>query len=344
MFEVWNLTFPDPGHAVEVAVSLEQGGWDGMLLADSQNLTAELYATLGAITQRTSRLKFGPGVTNPVTRHVAVTASAAATLQNLSAGRFVLGVGRGDSAIAYLGLERSTLASFEVYLQQVQLLLRGVSPTGSCGMEPIQWLPQPDVGKVPVDVAASGPKAIAIAAVHGDRLSLMVGASESRLRWGIATAREARERAGLNPVGLSIGAYINCAAHPQRDIARQMVRGSLGTLLRFSAPPGPAPEGLAPEDAQQIQALANAYDMAHHAQQRSGHSQLVTDELIDKFAVVGPSNYCADRLSELVRLGLDYIIISGHSRDAPESLLNEAANRFAAEVLPALKRESGTSC
>jgi 5,10-methylenetetrahydromethanopterin reductase len=334
MFEAWNLTFPGPGAAPQVAQSLETAGWDGMLVADSQNLTSDVYVTLGAVAKCTSRLKIGTGVTNTVTRHVAVIASAAATLQQVSLGRFVLGIGRGDSAVAYLGANRASLASFERSLCDIQALLRG-EPAPP--VQAIQWLPQASLGKVPVDVAVTGARAIAIGAVHGDRLSFMVGATRDRLAWGIRTAREARDKAGLDPSGLSLGAYVNCVTHPDRSVGREIVRGSLATLLRFSSPPPADNQGLAAEDALRIKELAAAYDMTHHAQRHSGHSRLVTDDLIDKFAIVGPSNYCADRLQELVELGLTHVVISGHSRDADQSLLAETAARFAAEVLPTLK-------
>ena len=128
----------------------------------------------------TDRLKLSTGVTNPVTRHPVVTAAAAATLQAISGGRYVLGIGRGDSALAYLGYSPYA-RGFERALRDLQTLLSGGEIVfggdrfdnrsdrrelllgdrrRACGQRGLTWLP-PDLAKVPLDVAATGPRVIA---------------------------------------------------------------------------------------------------------------------------------------------------------------------------------------
>src|SRR5438270_11212367 len=95
--ELWLHTFAFAGRVAEVARQAENWGFAGLLVADSQNLNADIWVELALAGAATSRLRLGPGVTNPVTRHPAVTASASATLPAETGGRGGLGFGRGDS-------------------------------------------------------------------------------------------------------------------------------------------------------------------------------------------------------------------------------------------------------
>ena len=74
-------------------------GYDLVRIADSQCLFRDLYVALTLVALNTSRVKIGPGVTNPVTRHPTVTAGAIASIDELSGGRAILGLGAGDSAV-----------------------------------------------------------------------------------------------------------------------------------------------------------------------------------------------------------------------------------------------------
>jgi 5,10-methylenetetrahydromethanopterin reductase len=123
--EVFLHHFPLPGTSVEMALTAEAEGWDGLLLADSQNLQAEVFVELSLVARATKRLQIGPGVTNPITRHPAVTASAAATLQAESGGRAVLQVSRGDTAVSFIGKPPAPANVLEAYVSDLQTYLRG---------------------------------------------------------------------------------------------------------------------------------------------------------------------------------------------------------------------------
>ena len=110
----------------------------------------------------------------------------------------------------------------------VDALGLGDQPTASR----IEWIAS--LPKVPLDVAASGPRVIGLAAVIADRITFAVGADVERLAWAIEVARTARRDAGLDPDGLALGAYVNVAVHPDRAVARQLVAGGLSTLARFN--------------------------------------------------------------------------------------------------------------
>ena len=78
--------------------------------------------------------------------------------------------------------------------------------------------------------------------------------------------------------------------------------------------------------------------MRFHAASGSQHEVTLNDDFIDRFGIVGPSDEVAERLRELVGLGLDYVVIVGLPRDAAPALLSEWSHRFGREVLPQLRR------
>src|SRR3569832_2928648 len=118
--EIWTLGIGLPKMAARHAAAAEKAGFDGFGVVDSQNLAGDCYVALAMAAAAASRIKLGTAVTNPLTRHAAVTASAIATVQAESGGRAVLGIGRGDSALAHLGLAPAPVAVFERYLAQLQ--------------------------------------------------------------------------------------------------------------------------------------------------------------------------------------------------------------------------------
>jgi 5,10-methylenetetrahydromethanopterin reductase len=194
--QVWLHSFPRPGTTADAARAAEAAGYDGLMVADSQNLTADIWVELALAAAATERLRLGPGVTNPRTRHPAVTASAAATLAAESGGRVTLGFGRGDSALTQIGGEPTPAGEFERGLEALQGYLAGeaVDLEGFSGK--IAWLPREGEPKVPVAVAATGPRVIAAAARLAEEVDFTVGAEEERLRWAVETARSAAEAAG----------------------------------------------------------------------------------------------------------------------------------------------------
>nr|MBA2522169.1 LLM class flavin-dependent oxidoreductase [Solirubrobacterales bacterium] len=207
-------SFSFPRRVVPHAVQVERWGFDGLMLADSQNLNADIWVELGMAAAATERIKLGPGVTNPATRHPAVTASAAATLQAETGGRAVLGIGRGDSALTQIGRRPVPVAELERAVVAIQCYLSGKEVDSEGVRSRIGWIPSAqDLPKVPVRVAASGPRVIAMAAEHADGIDLTVGAEEERLRWALQMAQPSGDAAS------SVGAFLNVAVHPDRGVA-----------------------------------------------------------------------------------------------------------------------------
>ena len=329
------LTFPLPGMAGAMAQMFETAGWDGVYFADTQNLAGDVFVSLGLAAAATEKMTLATGVTNPVTRHPAVTASAIATVQAASGGRAVLGIGRGDSSLGFLGRKPARVAEFEAFLVRLRAFLHGEEADLGDARSRNQWIAESPFPPVPIDVAATGPKVTAIAARHADRVTLAVGADPDRLRDSIALVRAEREAAGLDPASIAVGAYVNAVAHPEVEIARSIVRGSTATFAHFSGMAGaPRREG---QEGQVFASLGRDYDMSVHATAGASHAQAMPDEFLDRFSVAGSSDYCVQRLSELIDAGVDHLVLVPGSRDADQGELMGSMARLASEVVPRLR-------
>jgi 5,10-methylenetetrahydromethanopterin reductase len=300
-------------------------------VADSQNLNADAWIVLGLIAAATERISLGPGVTNPATRHPAVTASAAATLQLESDGRAVLGIGRGDSALTQIGRRPVSVAELESALVAIQGFLRGEQVRVDGVASTIRWIADSGQPKVPVAVAATGPHVIELAARHAERVDFTVGAEPERMRWAVNAARAVE-----GSESLSLGAYVNVAVHPDRAVARDLVRGNTAILARF-ATEGAPPDGLSEITRTGIARLASDYDESRHGQRSAPAALRLADEFIDRFAVCGPAGEVIERLAALGELGIDRVIVVPGSLDADPSAVEESNQRFAEDVLPALR-------
>ena len=351
--EFWTMgagrpTSDDPGvfDGVQQAVRAEQIGYDGIVYVDSQNLVADCYVSMALAAHATTRIQLGTGVTNSYTRHPAVTASAIAAIQAESRGRAHLGIGRGDSALAHLGLAPHAVAPFERYLAQLQGYLRnqevafdesdvaalGLADTPSASRIYYMGAMGP---KVPVDVAATGPRVIEAAARQADRVSLNVGCDVERTRWGMEVARSAREQAGLPPE-IPFAAYLPLVVHDDPEEAMRIGAGQVSLFARFSNMYG---EVVGPATEQQravLGAIHDAYDMHGHGRPGSAQSGVIPAEFERSFGVFGPPDYCVQRLGELIELGVDRFILRGSPLD-PADPDSQASERFAAEVAPQLR-------
>ena len=322
--EVWLHAFPTPGRTAPEAVEAEAAGFDGMLVADSTMLVADPYLELLLAARETRRLRLGPGVTNPVTRHPAVTAAAIATLQIESGGRAVLVLGRGDSAVLQLGLRPATTAALDAALTTLDTCLHGPAT-------PMRWVVPFAAPEVPISVAATGPATIALGARRTGRLDLTVGADPERVAAAVATARAAAP----DPGRLSIGAFVNVGVHADPAVARDLVRGSAAIFAHFVSE-GPL-DALPAEEREVVARLGSAYAESRHGLRSAAHATALPDDFLDRFTVAGNPAHCARRLRELAGLGLDRIVVVPASRDAEPALTAGSMRSFTEEVLPALR-------
>lgn len=344
--EVWTATAGIPGYTARAAARAEADGFDGIGLVDSQNLAGDPFVELALAAHATSTLQLATAVTNPYTRHPAALATAIVTVHAESHGRAVLGIGRGDSALAHLGLAPAPVAFFERYLTRLQGYLRGddvefdepetvasseaLALAGGPRASRLRWLTMVPVAKVPVDVAATGPKVIALAARVAERVTFAVGSSPERVEWAIEAARAA------NPA-VPLGAYVPVVVHPDRGEARRLISGGVASFARFSSMHGSV-VGPADESTRAVLGeLHDRYDMDHHFTHGSPQSAALTDEAIDAFGIAGPPDHCVERLRALLALGLTKLVVMGGGIGMDRDAARSSHDLFVREVLPALR-------
>lgn len=303
----------------------ERAGYARAWVCDSPMIWQDPYVYMAGGLAATERIVFGTAVTNPVTRHFAVTASAHATLQSIHPGRVVLGIGRGDSAIRTLGLQPARVAEMRRVVPALRELTAGrqlESERGPRG-EPIRitWAQR----GVPVMIGGTGPRTMRLAGAVADAVTLEVGAGVEAVRWAVGHVRRGAEEAGRSPEEIEI--VVLCGMWLSEDLAaaREHCRWAPAsganhvaevahnnpdhdmpaTLtrmldLRAAALPVPATGGVAG-----VPTLDGSYDYyAGHCVNEADHAHWIPDDVIDEFALAGPADLLLARIRELAELGV----------------------------------------
>jgi len=195
-----------PDHTIERTLALtrqaEAAGFEYAWLFDSHVLWQEAYVLLTLMATASERLRLGTCVTNPATREPSVTASALATLNQVSGGRMDLGIGRGDSARRVLGKGPTTMATLEEAIHLIRDLVEG-RPVKYEGTElQLTWSGR---WKLPVWVAGYGPMALTMTGRVADGVILQL-ADPDLVRWFVGQVREAARAAGRDPGAIKVQA------------------------------------------------------------------------------------------------------------------------------------------
>jgi 5,10-methylenetetrahydromethanopterin reductase len=337
MTEYWMLTWPIAGRTAQVAQLAEATGWDGLLVTDTQCLASEAFVQLAMCAAATQRIRLGTGVTNPVTRDVALMASGFNTLQQESGGRMWLGLGRGDSSLAHIGRKAAPLSALETFLVRLQQYLRGETVDRD-GFASRLVTRAADLPKVPVDVAGTGPRVIALAARHAEGITLGVGANPERIAAKVRETEAGLAAAGRSRAGFTISAYVNAGVDDRIDVAREVVRGGVSVTARFSGMHGGAgSDGLADGERGAVLALADRYEMAHHGSSQAPHARALPDAFIDGFAAIGDVARVTDRLRAIADTGVDRIVLIAGSLGVDMELIQRSVLALSTQVLPKLR-------
>ncbi|MGY1690683.1 LLM class flavin-dependent oxidoreductase [Geodermatophilus sp. SYSU D01105] len=332
--EFYLRSYPLPDDVRACAAAAEDDGWDGLLLTDTQNLSMDVVGSLHLAAAATSRLRLGTAVTNLVTRHPAVVASTFATLHHVTGGRAHLGVGRGDTALALIGLRAPSAQEFEQQLGRLRTWLRGGTVEVDGLGSRITWLPVAGEEEVPVDVFGSGPHVIAAAARQADRVTVTVGAETTRVEWAVRTAREARAAAGLDPQTLDVGAFVVVGVGTDQAALDELVRGNASISAHFQRG---SRASLSTADATVVADVSAHYDTYHHGLEHATQAKALSGDFLRRFCVIGGPDECVRRLRELVGLGLSHVTVVGGSRDIDPGVRERSDRLVATEVLPALR-------
>lgn len=198
-----------PGVFCGMVEEIESLGFDHLWLTDSSLHARNCYAYLTLAATRSSRLLLGTAVTNPATRHPAITAAAAATVDEIAEGRLILGIGAGDRPLLALGLRPSRLAAVETAIGGIRQLWGG----GEVDLHAQEFslagahLRFPARADIPVFISASGPKTLELAGRIADGVILLVGLFPEALDWAIAQVARGADAAGRPRPQVAVFAY-----------------------------------------------------------------------------------------------------------------------------------------
>jgi probable F420-dependent oxidoreductase len=299
---------PDPPYSrmIELIQLSERLGFEYAWTYDSHVLWQESIPTLAITADRTSTIKLGHMVTNPGTREPTVLASAYATLHDISNGRMIMGIGRGDSARRYIGQQPVKVAEFEAALQMIKPFMNGKEVNWNGKDLQLKWV-RPELPEIEMHVAGYGPKALAVAGRQGDGVIIQL-ADPDIIQWIMATARQAAEEAGRDPTALKC--IVSAPSHVSDDVAdaREQVRwfpamvsNHVQDLIdRYGTDGSTVPKALT----DYVQAR-KFYDYDEHSRVGAKHGEFVTDEICDRFCVIGSLDDCRKKLRELEEIGVD---------------------------------------
>ncbi len=310
----------------------EELGYDQIWIGDSQLIWRELYVLLGAAAQATSRVLLGSGVTNPVTRVSAVTASAAATLQELSGGRLTLGIGNGFTSVATMGRRPATRAQMEQTVDEIRALCGGRRvPLESGDMRLMFGAPDKCP---PIAVAASGPKMLRLAGRIGDGVILARVAMEGdMLARMLACVHEGRREGGR--AAAPFRKFLSVSASVSEDAAKAVAAVRPHVAQAILKPLW----GLSPAAAAARDRMAESYDSYQHLNPDAPHADAVPDEVVPEYAVAGTPEQCIDKARRMFDRGIDQITIRPYAVDGlPRASM---IRTFAEQVMQPMLRGAG---
>jgi 5,10-methylenetetrahydromethanopterin reductase len=166
-----------PGEPLGVGAEMRRAedlGYARCGIWDSPALFREPWVTLASVARDTERIGLGTWVTNPLTRHPAVTAACAATVDDLAPGRVYIGIGAGGTGIWHYGLPTAKLADLEAYVLAVRALLeRGAADWNGHGLT-MQWA---GPRRIPIIMAAHASRSLHLAGRIADGVVIGLGVS-----------------------------------------------------------------------------------------------------------------------------------------------------------------------
>ena len=282
---------------VQLAESL---GFDTAWIADTHLVCRELWVTLAACAAGTSRIRLGPGIAVPHTRHISVTASAIATLHELAEGRVVIGIGTGGSAAETMGLsvgKVARIATLESMAHALRRLLGRESIRLDNGTDArLAWLERAPA--IPLYLAGSGPRMLDAAGRLGDGAIMYSGVAPWLVEAALGCVKAGARSAGRAPEDLDVAIWAPTSIAPDRALARDHVRGRVASALRHAFP-----VAWSPEDQAVIAQVRAAYDSYQHASAASKHRLLVTDRFVDLMALAGRPEEVREQVLAIMGVG-----------------------------------------
>ena len=283
----------------------ENAGFDSLWVTE-RYFHEETFSLLGYLAAATNTIKLGLGVTNPYTRNPALLAMSTATLDRISGGRFSLGLGRSERGVIQgrMGMRYGDpFQVMESVVSTLRRLMAGEALTTTEGPSPltnVRLAIAPSQAEPPIYLAAIGPKALRLAGAIADGVLLNAYTPVDYVKYAAEEVRKAATEAGRDPDSVDIACMLimRQTDEPERlwpDLKRRIVRlleePRVGEILLEKG-------GFDPSILEPLRASV---------QQDRGASavDLISDEMVDAFYLVGPAEYCKERVAAYRNAGVD---------------------------------------
>lgn len=335
----FGIFFPPeaPGVLEADARLAEEEGFDLVGLGDSQSIWRDVYASLATVARATDDVRIGPAVTNPVTRHPAVTANSICTIDELAGGRTILGMGSGDSSVQTIGERPARLADLEEHVSIHQSLTRGRPAEYDGETIRIEWVedtnPSPNV---PVFLGAEGPKTLELAGRIADGVFIGTGLFPELIEESVERVTAGAEAAGRDPDEIETWvlakANVNETTAAAIDEIKMALAASANHAFRFTLEGKRVPDEYR-EPIRQLQAeyVPHEHEELGQTRNRELVEELgLTEYLSDRFAVAGTPADCREKLAEIDSISeIDGVLLTAYTEDRERFLTT-----FGREVLP----------
>ncbi|GGZ32630.1 LLM class F420-dependent oxidoreductase [Streptomyces inusitatus] len=323
-------TDPPSSTVVELMRRAENQGFRYGWTFDSAVLWQEPFVVHSRILEHTESLIVGPMVTNPSTRTWEVTASTFATLNEMYGNRTVCGIGRGDSAMRVVGRPPNTLATLGEAIGVIRDLAEGRETAVNGRPLRLPWVRD---GRLPVWMAAYGPRALALAGQRADGFILQL--ADPFLAESMITAvRTAASDAGRDPAAVTVcvaaPAYVGDDLAHARDQCRWF-GGMVGNHVADLVARYGEHSALVPEALTSYIKSRHGYDYSHHGRAGNPSADFVPDEIVDRFCLLGPAEAHIEKLRALRALGVDQFAVYA-MHDARETVIDAYGER----IIPAV--------
>ncbi len=302
----------DPQNLESVACaarSAEAHGFSSFWLPDSPSLFLEVYVGLTAAARSAKRIRLGPCVTNPVTRHLSDTVDLILMLDGLCQNRAILGLGRGDSAVRLVGANPASLRDLENAVDILRRLMKSKRPHRS---------------PVSIFLAASGPRTLRLAGRLADGAIVTYGVTPQLVTEARNFVELGLRSAGRKWDDFRFALNVNCALG-DGDRALSPILPSVAAKVNYAL----AGTSLPASRMGAVQQLREAYNYEQHQASGGRQTAHVQPWMVERFAVFGAARVCGERFRTLGDAGVDEIIVDpGHAG------VDEFVTRFARGVLP----------
>lgn len=286
---------------IQLSKQAEELSYSHIWVGDSHLIWREAFVNMAAVALNTSKVIIGTGVTNPVTRHPSVLASAYATLDELAPGRFAVGIGLGDSSLETMGRKQARLAEFEEAVAQMRAVIEGNEAELESGSK--IHLNFAQNRKIPFYAAASGPKMLELSGRIADGVIILVGVDSGAIERAVERIAAGAESAGRKLSDIDLVLWVPCAVSEQPG-AKDAVKAHVARVIAH-----PLPFTLNEQEQKVLDDIHQAYNYYQHMNPLAAQARVIPDWLVDKFAVAGTPEECHAKVEELKQSAINQVAI-----------------------------------